>query len=102
MRTFRRCVIVSEETRDCPLPVKKLHKALGNLLRFFMLQPVASLREGEQFALGAITEAFVGHFCHEEPVALAPQNARGHTYGTVGKRDAITHCGPIPVDHPSK
>src|SRR5690348_12076581 len=96
---FRRGVIVSEQKRDYRLRTKKLRKKLRDPCWFLVLQPVTGLREGEEFAVGAVAQAFVSHFRHEEPVALSPQNACGHTHSAVRKREAITHRGAIPVDH---
>ena len=46
---------------------------LGHAGGFFVLEPMASVREGEKLRVGTVPQAFLSHLQQEEGVALAPR-----------------------------
>src|SRR5258708_27336208 len=55
--------------------------------------------ESEEFGACAVAQTFVGHFGHEEGVALAPQDAGWDANGLVWKLDASAEERAVPIDH---
>src|SRR5260370_12880502 len=81
------------------LRAEEIDQELRNTGRFFVLEPMGGVGEGEEFGVGAVAQTFVSHFGQEEIVALAPQNARGDAHGFVWKFGASSKQGAIPVDY---
>src|SRR5260370_31590317 len=81
------------------LRAEEIDQELRNTGRFFVLEPMGGVGEGEEFGVGAVAQTFVSHFGQEEIVELAPQNARGDAHGFVWKFGASSKQGAIPVDY---
>src|SRR5260370_41416852 len=81
------------------LRAEEIDQELRNTGRFFVLEPMGGVGEGEEVGVGAVAQTFVSHFGQEVIVALAPQNARGDAHGFVWQFGASWKHGAIPINH---
>src|SRR6267143_4624955 len=78
---------------------EKINQQFRDANRFFVLEPVRGVGKGEELRVGAVPQTLVSHFCQQEIVAFAPEDARGNVDGAIRKLGAKTKQRAIPVDH---
>jgi len=81
------------------LAAEEVDEEFGDAGGLFVLEPVGRVGEGEEFGVGAVAQAGLGHFFEQEGVALTPENTGGDVHGAVRDLRPVAEGRAIPVDH---